>query len=152
MSSPDPSVAVCEGLAALIDDEFSAEGWTAGFDRFGRSKGMGEPHDQASISVTPESERPRPGRIIELQVPVVVQFYLGYDAEPDETITRDSREIAALAGRFRRMLAGDAVNLPDGAWYVRLGDIDYPLDPTGNKTRFEARVEGIGANAAALPA
>lgn len=149
--SQDPSVAVCEAVAALVDDEFSVEGWETQHDRFGRSKGMGDPHDQAIIGVYPEREFPRPARVIQLQVPVVLQFHLGYDAEPDENIVRDPRIVAAFAGRLRRAFAGQNSDVGDGVWFLQLGDIEYPPDPTGNITRFEARIEGTGSNAAALP-
>ena len=131
---------------------FSAEGWTAGDDRFGRSKGMGEPHDQASISVTPLYARERLNKAWLLDIGILVQFYLGYDAEPDETIVRDSTVIEGYANRLRAQFAGAGARVDTGdAWYLRWTGVEYPVDPTGNITRFEATIIGEAKNAAALP-
>jgi hypothetical protein len=147
-----PATAARERIKDVIAAEFTAEGWTATDDKFGRSKGMGEPHTEASISVTPDYERERPGRALLLDVGITVQFYLGYDAEPDETISRDSTIIEGYADRFRSQFEGAGCRVDDGdAWYLRLTNIEYPEDPTGNKTRFEALVVGQATNRAAMP-
>lgn len=139
-------------VKAIIAAVYTAEGWTAGDDKFGRSKGMGEAHGTASISVTPDYERERFGKAYILDLGILVQFYLGYDAEPDETISRDSTIIEGYADRLRAAFAGAGSRVDVGdAWYLRLTGIEYPEDPTGNKTRFEATIVGEATNAAALP-
>jgi hypothetical protein len=136
-----PAENACDAVAALVDAEFTAEGWTTQHDKFGRSKGMELPEDQAAIAVYQESERERQGQVQMLDVSVTLQFHLGYAAEPDETIVRDPRVIAEYADRVRRAFKGAASsgNSAD-FWYMRLTSVTYPDDPTGNKTRFEADV------------
>lgn len=150
MSSPvNASIA---RIQEVVETVFAAEGWSAGTDKFGRSKGMGEPHDQASISATPDFERERPAKAWLLDMQITVQFYLGYDAQPDENISRDATVVSEYADRFRAAFAGPGCRVDDGdAWYLRFTGVDYPPDPTGNKTRFEATIVGVGPNRAALP-
>ena len=33
-------------------------------------------------------------------------------------------------------------------WYMTVTSVDYPKDPTGNKSRFEATVRAYGQNTA----
>jgi len=147
-----PETAARNAVKALIAAVYAAEDWEAGDDKFGRSKGMGEPHDVASISVTPDSSRERPGKAWLLDINITVQFYLGYDAEPDETIQRDSTIIEGYAARLRDAFAGGGATVDqDDAWYLRLTGIEYPVDPTGNKTRYEAQITAEGLNRAAMP-
>ena len=143
-----PATAIRNELKDLIATVYSDEGWTAADDKFGRSKGMGMAEDEAAIAVYTDSETQRPGRILELIVLVTVQFHLGYKAEPDETIVRDPGVIEAYADRLRA-----AFDEGGGAdhWFSHLISITYPDDPTGNKTRFEARIEGRAGNTPALP-
>lgn len=142
----------CDFIQDTIASVYSAESYTAGTDKFGRSKGMNEDHDAAFISVTADWARERPGKAYILDVSLTVQFYLGFDAQPDENITRDATVIQAFAGRLRDAFGGQGASVQVGdAWYLRLTGIDYPPDPTGNKTRFEATFVGEATNSAALP-
>jgi hypothetical protein len=150
MSSPSTAVraALTTQIQTEFADEFADDGWTIADDKFGRSKGMEIPETQAAIAIYPELERARPGHILELIVTVVVQFHLGYAAEPDETIVRDPGVIEAYGQRFRASFSepGDA-----NYWFAHLLQVSYPDDPTGNKTRFEAVVEARALNEPAAP-
>ena len=139
-------------VKTIVAAVYATEGWTAGDDKFGRSMGKDEAHDQAFISVTPDFARERPLKALILDVQVTVQFYLGYDAVPDETISRDSSIIEGYADRLRLAFEGAGSRVDTGdAWYLRLTGIEYYDDPTGNKTRFEATIVGEGVNRAAMP-
>lgn len=147
-----PMTAARARVKEIVEAVYSTEGWTAGDDRFGRSKGKDLATDQAAISVTPDYERERPAKAYLLDLGITVQFYLGFAAEPDENIERDSTVIEGYADRFRAAFAGAGARVDDGdAWYLRLTSIEYPVDPTGNKTRFEALITGEATNRAALP-
>lgn len=143
--SATPAVDACNAVAAIIDAEFAAEGWTTTHDRLLRATGKDLPNTGAAIGIYPEREQARMDRVIQLSVFVVVQFHLGFDDEPDETIQRDPREIAGYAGRFRTAVGTNLGAAADN-WFLRLGEIVYPPDPTGNITRFEALVEAVGEN------
>lgn len=150
MSAPENDF--CDFIQDTIAATYTAESYTAGTDRFGRSKGMNEPHGDASISVTVDYARERAGKAYLLDVGLTVQFYLGYDAQPDENIVRDATVIQALGARLRDAFGGQGSSVQVGdAWYLRLTGIEYPVDPTGNKTRYEATFVGEATNTAALP-
>ena len=136
----------------LISTVYTTEGWTAGDDRFGRSKGKDQAEDVAAISVTPLYERERPGQAEILDLGILVQFHLGFAAVPDENIVRDSTVVEGYGDRLRAAFAGAGCRVDDGdAWYLRFTAIDYPVDPTGNITRFEATIVGEAYNRAAMP-
>lgn len=153
MAAPETSVS--ERVAAIADATFAAE-ITAGditateHDKFGRSAGMELASGKARMAVSADEAREDFRRVIELVVPVTFQFYMAYDAEPDETIVRDPREIQALAARLREEFNETSGPGADH-WFIRCKRIEYPDDPTGNKTRFTAEIEGRCANPAALP-
>lgn len=152
MAAPETSVS--ERVATIANAVFAAE-ITAGditateHDKFGRSAGMELAAGKARMAVSANEAREDFRRVIELVVPVTFQFHMAYDAEPDETLVRDPRAIQALAARFR---TGFNETSGPGAdhWFIRCKAVTYPDDPTGNKTRFEAEIEGRCSNPAAL--
>jgi hypothetical protein len=150
MSSP--ATAARAHIKSVIATVYSAEGWTAGDDKIGRSMGKEVAVDEATIAVTTDYERERLGQAIMLDIGILVQFYLGFDASPDETITRDVTDVEEYADRLRNAFSGSGATVDDGdAWYLRVVGTEYPDDPTGNKTRFEMNIVCEATNAAALP-
>jgi hypothetical protein len=147
-----PEILVMEAVAAVVEDTFSAEGYTVEYDRLGRSAGMEITEGaRVAISMDPnQAVEERPGRVIELRTPILLQLYHAYTAEPDETIVVDPRIIAAEGQRLREAFR-DGSGLSDGTWYMRLTAVQYPNDPTGNASRLEARIVGFGENPAGLP-
>lgn len=147
-----PETASRTRVKQAIQTAFSAEGWTAGDDKFGRSMGKDDAHNHANISVTTDFARERPGKAHILDIAILVQFYLGYDAVPDETISRDNTIVEGYADRLRAQFAGAGARVDSGdAWYLRVVGTEYPDDPTGNKTRFEMNIVGEALNRAAMP-
>lgn len=133
----------------IVEDEFTAEAITVTNDKLPRAAGK----DGATVAaVYPEAEYERPGRVIELVVPVVLQIYMAYEAEPDETIAVDPTVIEGYADRLREAFRTQSSGNTGDMWFLRLQRIDYPDDPTGNKSRLEARIEGYGNNQASFPA
>lgn len=148
-----PETLVMERVASIVDTEFDAEGFTTEYDRLGRSAGM-EITEGARIAVAPDPNFPvteAPQKTLVLQVPVTLQFYLAYEAEPDETIAVDPRVITGYGHRLREAFrANSSANSPQ-MWFLRLISIQYPPDPTGNASRLEARITGFAENAAGTP-
>jgi hypothetical protein len=132
----------------IVEDEFSAEVLTVANDKLTRAAGRSGVTEAA---VYPEAEYERPGRVIELVVPVVLQIYLPYDAEPDETIVVDPTIIEGYGERLRTAFKTQSSGNTADMWFLRLTRIDYPDDPTGNKSRLEAQIEGHASNYASLP-
>lgn len=140
---------VRERVIDIVEAEFTAEGLTVAHDKLPRAAGK----DGATVAaVYPEAEYERAGRVIELVVPVVLQIYMAYEAEPDETIVVNPTIIEDYGDRLRDAFRTQSSGNTGDMWFLRLQRIDYPDDPTGNKSRLEARIEGYGNNQASLPA
>lgn len=132
----------------IVEDEFGAEGLLVANDKLTRSAG----NKGATVAaVYPEAEYEAPGRVLELRVPVVLQIYLAYDDSPDEDIVVDPGIIEGYAERLRTAFHTQSSGSSSDMWYLRLQRIDYPDDPTGNKSRLEARIEGYANNWAGIP-
>lgn len=142
-----PETLLRQRVAALIEDEFALDSGTVKNDKLPRAAGKDGADE---IATSPENAYPHQGNWTQLVVRARVQFYMGYDATPDEYISVDPAIIEAKGDQFRRALEGNqSGNSPD-FWYLNLISLDYPDDPTGNKTRFEAVVEGRCNNPAFL--
>lgn len=131
----------------IVEDEFGDEGLVVTNDKLPRAAGQGA----TVAAVYPEAEYEAPGRVLELRVPVVLQIYMAYDAEPDETIVVDPSVIEAYGDRLRTAFNTQSSGNSADMWFLRLQRIDYPDDPTGNKSRLEARIEGYAQNLAGTP-
>lgn len=131
----------------IFDAEFSSEGWECRDDKLLRASG----HDGVThAAVYPEAERERSGKVAQLEVPVVLQLYLGFDSELEEDKIVDPTVIEGYAHRIRKAFnTQSSGTLPD-LWFVRLTRIEYPDDPTGNKTRLEAFITGYAQNDAGI--
>lgn len=139
---------VRERVIEIVEDEFSEEEITVANDKLTRAAGQ---NGSIEAAVYPEAEYERPGRVIELVVPVVLQLYLPYDANPDETIVVDPATIEGYAERLRTAFQTQSSGNTADMWFLRLTRIDYPDDPTGNKSRLEAQIEGHASNYASVP-
>lgn len=145
-----PETLTRQRVKELFDAEFDAEGFAVENDKIGRSAGM-EIASGARAACSPERAQPQAARMNVLEVPVVLQLYLAYEAEPDETIVVDPAVIEGYGDRIRRMFNGEAsTGLDDDLWYLQLSRIEYPDDPTGNKSRLEAYISGFMGNPPAL--
>lgn len=141
-----PETLLAERIASVVETEF---GVTVEHDRFGRSTGRhGGPRVGVAVDDAGEQQR----QVNNLVVTATLQWYNAYEAEPDENIVVDPRDIAATGDALRRAFAdtsdGDSADL----WYLRLTRIEYPVDPTGNKSRLEAHFQAWAHNTAALGA
>jgi hypothetical protein len=52
---------------------------------------------------------------------------------------------------LRRAFSAESGGTGDDFWFLRLRSIEYPDDPTGNKTRLEARFTAWAHNPAGTP-
>ena len=133
-------------LVTLITSEFSAEGVVPLHDKLHESVGL--EGSRAGVSPTFQAPNSRDGAVKETYI--LVQFYAMWEKLVDPTQQVDPRTITAYADRFERALEAyqaSASTTPE-VWYFALERLDYPDDPTGNKTRFEAVVKATGDNTA----
>lgn len=143
-----PETQVRARVKAIFAATFAAEGWEAADDKLTRAAGK---DGVTQAACYPEAARERFGAVEMLDIPVVLQLYLAYTAEPDENIVVDPTIIEGYAGRLRTAFrTQSSANDPD-FWSLRLQRIEYPPDPTGNISRFEAYILGAGQNEAGMP-
>jgi hypothetical protein len=133
----------------IVETTFSAASWTVEYDRLPRAAG----HDgRDRLAVFPEAAREVPGQVMRLAAPVVLQIYPAYEAEIDENQQVDPRIIVRVADELRSAFKDASGGDNPDLWYLRLTRVEYPDDPTGNKSRLEAYIEGHGQNQAGSPA
>lgn len=145
MSVTAPETTARLALINVIQTEFATEGFVVKGDHLHESLGM----KGTVIGVSPNRSRPNNSRYIELETTILVQFYGKWDKNVNPEQSVDPTKIETYAERFRRALrTGD----PNGnsVWFFNLSDVNYPADPTGNKTRFEATVVAVGSNPALI--
>lgn len=135
---------IADALAAIITLEFEPEKFVPVHDRLHESVG----HDRTRIGISLDSQVPQTDNMLVLDTTVLVQFYGRYklDVDPDQKV--DPRLVAARGERLMAAIRDHQAVPTNSFWYFNLSGIDYPSDPTGNKTRFEATVVAKAANPA----
>ncbi len=125
--------------------EFTAEAFPVVHDKLHPALGMPDGL-QPIAGVFPLREGPSSGDANVLLMDIGVQVFGGWDARIDPTQQVDPSAIEGWAWRFQRRLR--LVNDPGtaGAWFLQLIALEYPDDPTGNKTRFEASIRAYANN------
>jgi hypothetical protein len=140
-----PETVVRARVATVVEGAISDI--TVENDRLPRAAGR---DGQPRVAVYPLRAWEDPRNVLTLIVPVILQFYLAYEDEPDENISRDPAEIEAVADALRRAFEDNSSGSTADMWYLRWKGCDYPPDPTGNITRLEAEIEGRAANTASV--
>lgn len=143
MSAP-PETLLLQRCKAIFDAEFALEGWKLIYDKLLRAEGK----DGTKAAVYPEDAVEASGQAQELVVRATIQLYLRYDPGPVEGVVIDPNIIVAYGDRLRRAFKTQSGGTTDDLWFLRLTGIIYPDDPTHNKTRLEATVQGFATNAA----
>jgi hypothetical protein len=142
-----PETEARNALIAMLAAEFAAEEFPIKDDKLHRSLGS----KGTILGVYPERMVASPRDRYVSEMGLVVQFYGKYDlkVDPQQTVSparsRGSRIASATP-------CEPAIQTPTraGVWYFTLERVEYPDDPTGNKTRFEAHLTARGNNGALL--
>lgn len=142
MTVTSPYEQAANQLAAAIDAEFAAEGLTTEHDCLHDSLGW----EGARICVYPEMDVPMAGRMIQEDITIYVKYLGLYDKQIDPEQSVDPRPVTVIAERLRRAINAAADLGTPHVWYYDLFEVTYPKDPTGNKTRFLARIVAHGQN------
>lgn len=145
MPTTAPETQARQALITLLTSAFAAEGFSVSSDYLHASIGA----DGTKIGVSPLRSNPgnRDNNVLEMQI--FVQFYGKYKLMVDPKQKVDPSAIEGYAERFREALR-TADPKTGSVWYYQLTSVNYPLDPTDNKTRFEATVVARGNNTALL--
>lgn len=131
-----------EGIEVLLNTEFAAEQWKVEHDNLHDSLGSAG----TRIGVSPVREAPAAGNMVHLQTTLQVKFLGRYnlDINPEQRV--DPRVVVGYAERFRRRIEAARLQTGPTFWFMNVTSIDYPDDPTGNKTRFVATVVASSQN------
>jgi hypothetical protein len=142
-----PETEARNALIAMLAAEFAAEQFPIKDDKLHRSLGS----NGTTLGVYPDRTVSSARDRLVSEMSLVVQFYGKYDLRVDPQQTVSPSRIEDFADRFRNALRtrNPDPNSP-GVWYFTLERIEYPDDPTGNKTRFEAHLTARGNNGALL--
>lgn len=135
---PSPSTTAREAITTAMATEFTDV--LVLNDRLSPSLGISKP----VAACFPLRERANDDHGVVLEVEIGIQFYLRWNKQVEPTEVVDPAAIEDAAERFRgliRELEGD-----DNRWFYNVDLINYPPDPTGNMTRFEAVVRVSGRN------
>ena len=141
-----PAATVRAHVKAVVEAEFAAEGFTVADDKLPRAAGK----DGTALAVSPNFERQDFTDANVLQVEVLLQMYLAFDAIPDEHMVVDPGVIEGYGDRLRRAFQDQSDGTTADFWFLHLTSVEYPDDPTGNKTRLEATFSARCENPAAL--
>lgn len=144
MSSVDPYLIISTALKQILDAEFAPA--VAVHDNLHESLG----YQRAEIGIAPLRDVPRSSSMIMQETWVEVKYYDLWDPQINNEQSVNPQIITAKAHRFREALRTEQVTFegsPD-VWFFDLTNIEYPNDPTGNKTRFVATIRAFGDNAA----
>jgi hypothetical protein len=128
-------------LKLVLDAEFTADGFSVSDDKLNRAIGR----DGAQIGISPIRERPG-SNAGTLEAEILVQVYGWYDPQINEFQQVDPAVVEDWAERFKDAMRPESIGNTSVFWYVRIEEILFPDDPTGNKSRFEARVKAFGNN------
>lgn len=141
----DPYTQVADLIETTIRAEFNDEQYiNVIHDRIHESLGS---DGMLHVGISPEDEN---SGGIEMEVNVLIQFYGPHilDVNPNEAV--DPRIISNKAERLRQALSEVRTVGTPQVWFFDVNTTRYPLDATGNKSRFEMTIQACGNNSAYL--
>lgn len=141
-----PETVARQAIKAALEAEFASEGFPVYDDRLHESVGG---DGKTRIATSPIRSTPMASNKLVLIHEILVQFYGKWNKEVEPLQRVDPARIENFAERFRRAMQSSDPRDPL-AWYFDVREVAYPNDPTGNKTRFEARVAVMGNNTALI--
>lgn len=133
---------VAAALETIVNQEFLEEQYVVKHDDIHESLG----EDRTTIGIAPDDQTPRSDNRMIQETVVVVKWFGKYEARVDPTQHVDPRPITGRAERFLRACGAAEVTSSQGFWYFNVDRIEYPSDPTGNKTRFVAYIRAYSQN------
>lgn len=138
--------AVANDLKTLLDTVFAPEGIEAIHDNLHAALGEASP----VLGIAPMRDTPKPGQEVTEEHWVEVKFFDRWKKEITPATVIDPRIIAAKADRFKNAVRENNNPGTGQVWFYKITNVDYPNDPTGNKSRFIATVLAYGNNVALI--
>lgn len=135
---------VATAVITVFNTEFAPEGFTMIPDRLHESLGR----FRVDVGISPDEERANIRSRIMQEHYLSVQFYDLWTDEISPDTQVNPFKITAYAERFKEALRRSQATDPGtgDVWYFDVDRIQYPNDPTGNKTRFVASIRAFGNN------
>lgn len=142
-----PYQQVAEALELIINNEFAPEGVVATHDNLHAALGQ----TRVAVGINPIYDQVNGRNTTAMEIWAEVKYYDLWTQEIDPTTVVDPRDIAAKAERFRQAVQAARVTAGnDQVWFFDVMRIEYPNDPTGNKSRFVATLRAFGNNSGLL--
>lgn len=126
-------------VAGIVQAEFAGDGVNVRADKLHDSLGF----DGPVAAAYPERQQTGEDGISEHML-VMVQLFRRYSLEIDPQQRVDPALIESWVGRLQRALAAADDPEQEGIWYYNVAGVEYPDDPTGNKSRALIAIEGFG--------
>lgn len=143
----NPATALRTRLMDALNAEFEDDKIVFGSDKLNDSLGQTGPIG----AVYPSVDAERPQDVNTLETTVYVQLFNQWKAIVDPEQVVDPTIVEEQAERVRRACQADGLEPNDAhLWFYRVTRIDYPDDPTGNKSRLLATVVAMGQNPATV--
>lgn len=139
-----PETTARNRIINILETEFAADGLKVRSDKLNGS--LGDTGHVAGVS--PNVAASQRNNELVLQQEILVQVFHRYRADIDPEQKVDPSIIEAWADRFRRACKTQSAIADPDCWFFNVSRIEYPDDPTGNKTRFNAYVTVYGNNTA----
>ena len=109
-------------------------------------------YTRVSIGIAPQRDTPQPSAKVVQDTVVTVQWFDLWEQMIDPAQQVNPIPITKKAERLRLAInAISSAEFNDQVWYLLVENIEYPRDPTGNKTRFVATIRAIGRNSSLAP-
>lgn len=136
---PAPITEFRQAVKAIVSTEFAADGLSVRDDKLHASLG----HAGPVAAIYPELEKPGEAGIDQVML-VVVQLFRRYDLQIDPEQRVDPALIEGWVHRLQTAFAAAADPMTQGIWYFNVAAVEYPDDPTENKSRAVLAIEGYG--------
>jgi hypothetical protein len=144
----DPYTSAANAIAGIITAEFAPELIVPTHDKIHESLGT----EGIEVGIEPMRWGRQARNANVKDTFLLVRFYDMWEKHIDPTQQVDPRRITAFADRFERRLESTQATVKGDnvTWYFEVTGVEFPDDPTGNKTRFVATIKAVGDNAALI--
>lgn len=137
----DAYTVVANIIEQVVLTEFSDEAYlTVRHDRVHESVGV---DGRTYVGISPEDEQ---NYNIESRMSILIQFYGPWQEAVDPLQIVDPRLITNKAERLKTVLQNQRTVGQGIAWFFDVTNTRFPMDPTGNKSRFEMGILVRGNN------
>jgi hypothetical protein len=133
---------VATAIIAAFNTEFAPEGLTMIPDRLHESLGR----YRMAAGISPDEERPRSADRNTSEFYFTVQFFGLWDDTVDPGTQINPFQVTGYAERFKTALRDASFAASGDVWFFDIDRLQYPPDPTDNKSRFVATIRAYGNN------